>query len=153
MSPTTPGTKQVDDDEIDDVKKKESIDSSDAGVLAVSPVKKRQAVPIQPRAPVNGDDAHPIKIPTSSTTTVNDLNNSTSPVVPSASSNSSSSAMHLHSTSTLNQSVMATNPAIANLSMSTAGDSFNVSSSGYNGSSSNTFNLSMDSVVDKFNDE
>lgn len=36
------------------------------------------------------------------------------------------------------------------------GDSFNVSSSGYNGSSScagATIDLSMDSVVDKFNDE
>lgn len=110
-----------------------------------SPVKKRQPVPVQPRAvsntASNGGGANDDHV---------DLNGSTSPVVPSA-------TMLLHSTSTLNQSAMAimsaTNPAIANCSIST-GDSFNVSSSGYNGSSTNgTFNLSMDSVVDKFSDE
>jgi hypothetical protein len=44
-----------------------------------------------------------------------------------------------------------------NVSLINAADSFNVSSSGYNGSSScagsNTINLSLDSVVDRFADE
>jgi hypothetical protein len=71
----------------------------------------------------------------------------------------------LTSTSTLaalNQSVVNANN-VTHLTMNGAGncsistgqsDSLNASSSGYNGSSSyNTFNLSMDSVIDKFSDE